>query len=326
MRFGIRKRFKILAPGNSLQKRVGYSLAFARLILVPVIFLAVYYLFEMGWIIDRIVNTDAPAAAGAQQASIEMLEARRAERNYLLLHDPAYTEANRQSIRQIKEMLGEIKILEPQDSDAIGKAMDSLELYEKGLGSAVAATEQPGSESGDPVRVAVKAYEKDLDDLLRTAKYKRRSQLVDELRKRVGSFDVQVSETAQERNPALQQVSGDLQSSSQQVLTTLSELEAQNWKRVEWDHRHARTLLSHAEWALSIVSALTLLFSVWVSFVLPRQVVKPLVSLREAVDHAAHGENATDLDVEGKGEVAELALSVRNLIARLQQAGEVKMG
>jgi hypothetical protein len=81
MRLGIRKKFKILAPGNSLRKRVAYSLAIARFILVPVIFLAVYYLFEMGWIVDRIVNVDAPAATLAQQASIETLEARRAERN-----------------------------------------------------------------------------------------------------------------------------------------------------------------------------------------------------------------------------------------------------
>jgi hypothetical protein len=40
---------------------VALSLAIARLILVPVIFLAVYYLFEMRWIVDRIVNVDAPA-------------------------------------------------------------------------------------------------------------------------------------------------------------------------------------------------------------------------------------------------------------------------
>lgn len=326
MRLGFRKKFKILAPGNSLQKRVGYSLAFARLILVPVIFLAVYYLFEMGWIVDRIVNTDAPAAAGAQQASIEMLEARRAERNYLLLHDPSYIEANRESVRQTKEMLGEIKVLEPQDSEAIGKAMDSLELYESRFSAEADAMRQPGSASGDPVRVVVKAYERDLDDLLRTANNKRRSQLVDELRKRVDSFDAQVSETAQATNPALQQVSGDLQSSSEQVLTTLSNLEAQNWKRVEYDHKEARRLIFQAEWALSIVSALTLIFSVWVSLILPRQVVKPLVSLREAVDHAAEGESAIEFEIEGKGEVAQLALSVRNLIARLQHGGELRAG
>ena len=74
-----------------------------------------------------------------------------------------------------------------------------------------------------------------------------------------------------------------------------------------------------AEWALSIVSAITLLFSVWVSFILPRQVVKPLISLREAVDHAAQRDGAIDLEIEGRGEVADLALSVRNLIVQLRQ-------
>src|ERR1700755_3591879 len=98
MRLGIRKTFRILAPGNSLRKRVAYSLAIARLILVPVIFLAIYYLFQMGWIVDRIVNLDAPAATLAQQASIKMLEARRAERDYFLLRNEKDVEANRDSL------------------------------------------------------------------------------------------------------------------------------------------------------------------------------------------------------------------------------------
>ena len=90
MRWRIRKTFRIFAPGNSLRKRVAYSLAIVRLILVPVIFLAVYYLFAMGRIGDRIVNTDAPAAKLAEQAAIETMEARRAARNYVLLQDPEY--------------------------------------------------------------------------------------------------------------------------------------------------------------------------------------------------------------------------------------------
>jgi hypothetical protein len=90
MKFGIQRSFKILAPGNSLRRRIAYSLALVRLILVPVIFLVVYHLFRMSWIVDRTVNVDAPAATLAQQASIEMLEARRAERNFFLLHEANY--------------------------------------------------------------------------------------------------------------------------------------------------------------------------------------------------------------------------------------------
>ncbi len=53
--------------------------------------------------------------------------------------------------------------------------------------------------------------------------------------------------------------------------------------------------------------------------VTPRQVMKPPISLREAVDHAAQGDCAIDLEIEGRGEVADLALSVRNLIVQLRQ-------
>lgn len=319
MRLGIRKTFRILAPGNSLRKRVAYSLAIARLILVPVIFLAVYYLFEMGWIVDRIVNLDAPAAKLAQGASIEILEARRAERNYLLLHDPIYRAANRESLARSREILSQIQDLEPQDSPEAQKALEALGVYEQRFGAAESAMAQPGQGDADRIQAVVRAYEKDLNDLLRGAKLKRREQLIVELRNRVGSFDTQISETVQEGNPALGPVTADLQTSSQEVLRLLSELETRNWKRVEGDHREARRLMRSAEWALSIVSAITLLFSVWVSFILPRQVVKPLISLREAVDHAAHGDSAIDLEIEGRGEVADLALSVRNLIVQLRQ-------
>jgi nitrogen fixation/metabolism regulation signal transduction histidine kinase len=113
-------------------------------------------------------------------------------------------------------------------------------------------------------------------------------------------------------------VTADLQTLSQEVLRLLSELETENWTRVETDHKEARRLIRQAEWALSIVSALTLLFSVWVSLILPRQVVKPLISLREAVDHAAQGHSAIDFEIEGRGEVADLAKSVQNLIAQLR--------
>src|SRR5882672_7566519 len=98
MRWRIRKSFKIFAAGSLLRKRVAYSMAIVRLILVPVIVLAVYYLYVMGRIVERIVNVDAPAAKLAEQASIEILEARRAARNYVLFQDPEYLRENQKSI------------------------------------------------------------------------------------------------------------------------------------------------------------------------------------------------------------------------------------
>ena len=143
------KSFKILAPGNSLRRRTAYSLALVRLILVPVISLAVYYLFRMGWIVDRIVNVDAPASALAQQASIEMLEARRAERNYLLLHDAAYLAANHEAVAKVQQTLDDIRNLDTNDQEALQKAKEALALYERQFAEAATDLERPGQAPTD---------------------------------------------------------------------------------------------------------------------------------------------------------------------------------
>jgi CHASE3 domain sensor protein len=200
-----------------------------RLILAPVIFLAVYYLFRMSWIVDRIVNIDAPAATLAQRASIEMLEARRAERNFLLLHDANYLGTNRESIGKTQHVLEQIRNLEPEEE--LQKASEALTLYRRQFSAAAAAVERSGPGTTDRVQAVVRAYEQDLNNLLKRSAHTRREQLAEELRKRVNSFDAQISETAQQENPELQRITEDLQTSSQEVLRQASGLEAVNWDR-----------------------------------------------------------------------------------------------
>lgn len=319
MRWRIRKSFKIFAPGSSLRKRVAYSLAIVRLILVPVIFLAVYYLFAMGRIVDRIVNVNAPAAKLAEQASVEILEARRAARNYVLFQDPEYLRANQESLTKVRQMLVRIGNLEPDEETIVQKGLGAVNRYQQQFSSAVSTMAESREEPDERLREAVLAYEKDLDALVKAARHERRAQLIQELRTQVGSFDTQITEAIQAANPALRQVSPDLWASSQETLQLTSDMEQENWGRVQLDHQEARQLIRRAEWTLSIVSAATLVFSVWVSLILPRQVTKPLVSLKEAVDHAATGNYEIDFKLHGGGEVMELAKSVQNLTSLLRR-------
>jgi CHASE3 domain sensor protein len=319
MRWKIRKSFKIFAPGSSLRKRVAYSLAIVRLILVPVIFLAVYYLFAMGRIVDRIVNVDAPAAKLAEQASIEILEARRAAQNYLLFQDPEDLRGNQESLRNVGQMLVRIGDLEPDEESTVQKGLDAVNRYQQQFASASSTIQETRQEPEERLRAAVLAYERNLDVLVEEFRHKKRAQLIQELRARVVSFDTQITEAIQAANPALRQVTPDLRASSQEALQLTADMEQENWRRVQMDHQEARQLLHRAEWTLSIVSAVTLLFSVWASFVLPGQVAKPLVSLKEAVDHAATGNFEIDFEVHGGGEVVELAKSVQNLTSLLRR-------
>jgi CHASE3 domain sensor protein len=314
-----RKPFRVFARGSSLRRRVAYSLAIVRLILVPVILLAIYYLFAMGRIVDRIVSVQAPVATMAQQASIEMLDARRAEKNYILLHSPEDLEANRQALSRLEQTLAACADLQPEEKPTLDRIQHQIHSYRQRFQEVVDRMGQPVAAPSVRIGEVVQAYEKDLNDLLKHSRGRSRGELVEELRARVGSFDSQITATFATDDPALRQATVDLRTTSDDVLTLARQLEKRSWERMQHSHEQARALIRRAEWVLIIVSSLTLILSVWVSFTLPRAVVRPLVDLKSAVDHAAAGNYEIEFDVQGEAEVVQLAESVRSLIAHLRE-------
>jgi nitrogen fixation/metabolism regulation signal transduction histidine kinase len=305
----------VLLQGFSLRRRVALSLALVRLILVPVIFLAVYYLFAMGSIVDRIVNVDAPVATNAERASIEMLDARRAEANYFLLRDPDDIARNRESLRQLESTIQTCRTLQPEEKPTFDDLEAQITFYRSSFNHAV---ERLGESNLPPIqslRQVVRNYKKDLDEVLANSPRESRTRLIEMLRARVESFDAEVAAKMEANDPEIRQTSRDLTTASQRIINLSTELESRGWQRVQKDHERARALLIRAEVVGGIISIITLLVSIWVSFTLPRQVVKPLTDLKEAVDHAAAGNYEIEFNVKGDGEVVELADSVRDLIA-----------
>jgi len=314
-----RRRFTVLLEGFSLRRRVALSLALVRLILVPVIFLAVYYLFAMASIVDQIVSVDAPVATNAERASIEMLDARRAETNYFLLHDPDDIARNRESVQKLEGIIRSCRTLQPEERPTLDQLQTQVTFYRTSFDHAVQQLGQSNLPPIQSLRQVVHTYQKDLDDVLTHTPHASRERMIDMLRARIESFDEEVAAKVEENDPQIRQTSRDLATASQKIINLSTGLESRSWARVQKDHKRARNLLMRAEIIGGIVSLLTLLVSIWVSFTLPRQVVKPLTDLKQAVDHAAAGNYEIEFNVKGDGEVVELADSVRNLIAHVRE-------
>ncbi len=319
MSWRTREPTKVFARGASLRRRVVYSLAIVRLILAPVILLSIYYLFAVSRIVDRIVSVDAPVATLAQRAYQDMNEARRSERDYLLLHDPADVEENRQALARLEQIVVTCVNLQPEEGKAIEEIQYEVGVYRDRFAGIVGRMGKSVEAPRERLQQVVRAYSKDLTELLTHADGYSQGKLVEELRNRVGSFDAQITATIEAEDPTLHRTTSDLRQSSNKILELTSELERRSWERVRRNHEEARKLVHRAEWVLLIVSGLTLLLSVWVSFVLPRAVVKPLIDLKAAVDRAAGGNYEIEFDVQGEGEVIQLADSVRNLIAHVRE-------
>lgn|SRR5487761_211513 len=318
----VREPLRVFAPGTSLRRRVAYSLAIVRLILFPVIALPVYYLFEMSFIVDRIVRVDAQVATLAEGVSIQMLNARRMELNYFLFHDPQDLQNSHQTLDQMQSTLGECERLQPVDKGRIKQIQALIVDYRQQFDSAVQQMGSRPESSGRRFQEVVRAYEQNLDDLLKRSRRESRASLLEKLRSQSGSFDSQVAAALAAGDPVLRNATEALQRSGGQILQLSAALERDSWNRVRQDHEQARYLVHRAEWVLAIVSLLVVVLSVLVSIILPRQVVKPLMDLKAAVDHAAGGNYEIEFDVQGKGEVARLANSVKLLIAHVSEKSE----
>jgi len=181
----------------------------------------------------------------------------------------------------------------------------------------VAAMGQSGNAPRERIDAVVRNYERDLNGLVQKDSRKSRATLVDELRTQVESFDAEITNTVETGDPTFRRYASDIESSSHKVFDLTSGLEARNWQRVQDDHRDAQMLLRRAEWVLSIVSAAVILLSVWITVTLPREIVKPLISLKNAVDDAASGNYQIEFELEGEGEIVDLAKSVCNLISHI---------
>ena len=192
-------------------------------------------------------------------------------------------------------------------------------LYQQRLGEAVIRMGEPSRAPTGRIQAVVKVYEADLENLLRRSRHQSRAQLMEALHARLGALDEEITSALETEDPALRQITVELRTPAAEVLQRLGDLEKRSWNRVERGHQKTRALIRRAEWVLGIVSALTLLVSIAISFVLPRQVVKPLLDLKAAVDHAAAGNYEVEFDVKGEGEVVQLARSVRNLIAHVRE-------
>ncbi len=309
----------VFLQGFSLRRRVVVSLALVRLILVPVIFLAVYYLFAMASIVDRIVSVDAPVATNAERASIDMLDARRAETSYLLLHDPDDIAHNRESLQQLESIIQTCRTLQPEETPTLDELEEQISIYRISFNRAVFRLGQSKMPPVESLREVVRTYQKDLDDVLRNSGRESRATLIETLRARIGSFDGEVAAKLEENDPEIRLASQEMATASQRIVNLSTDLEDRSWQRVQKDHQRARGLLFRAELIGGIVSALTVLVSIWISFTLPRQVVRPLTDLKQAVDHASAGNYEIMFDVKGQGEVVELAASIRKLLAHVRE-------
>ncbi len=307
----------------SMKGRIGLGITISRLIFLPVIFLAVYYIAGMVNATNQIATVDAKVARLAEQIISEIGEMRRAEKNYLLLKDPTY-------LKKINE-LSQLVIAQIEDGLLISSTERSRFAAMKVAVKAYVTNIEIISQSSEPVQDAaalnqfssmVQSYQERIDSLLAVAKRSRSqqeiSQSIDAISNEAMSFDSFIVKSVIDSEPKRSKLLEELKSKGDEIALLARQVNENSWKQVEEARSGAEQLGNRATLLITITLGFTLLLSFALTWYLPRRVMHPIREITQALRKASNGDYDVFLHLSAKDELGELVNEFHNLINHMR--------
>jgi nitrogen fixation/metabolism regulation signal transduction histidine kinase len=307
----------------SMRGRIGLGITLSRLIFLPVIFLAIYYLAGMVKATNQIATVDAKAARIAEQIISEIGELRRAEKNYLLLKDPSYlkkmNELSQLVIAQIEDGL----LISSTERNRFARMKEAVRAYVTNI-EIISQSTEPGQDVAALKQFSkmVRNYQSRIDSLLTVAKGSRSqeeiSQSIDVISNEAMSFDRFIVQSVIASEPKRFKLFEGLQSKGDEIANLARLINENSWKKVEEERSHAEELGNRATLLITVTLVVTLLLSFAFTWYLPRKVLHPIRAITQALRKASNGNYDVFLHLSAKDELGELVYEFHNFIEHVR--------
>jgi len=303
----------------SMRGRIGLGITLSRLIFLPVIFLAIYYLAGMVNATNQIATVDAKAARIAEQIISEIGDLRRAEKNYLLLKDPSYlkrmNELSQLVIAQIEDGL----LISSTERNRFARMKEAVRAYVTNI-EIISQSTEPGQDVAalKQFSAMVRNYQSRIDSLLTVAKGSRSqeeiSRSIDVISNEAMSFDRFIVQSVIASEPKRSKLFEALQSKGDEIAESARLINENSWKKVEEERSHAEELGNRATLLITVTLVVTLLLSFAFTWYLPRKVLQPIRAITRALRKASNGNYDVFLHLSAKDELGELVYEFHNFI------------
>lgn len=310
--------------GHTIQAKIGWSFTLIRGLLYPVVILAMIYFFWMARLVNQIAQEDARLIRIAELLDVNFLEVRKAEKNFVLLGDRTYLDRHRVSTRTLRALLAEGKML--------AKGEPGFAAIERTLGEYLAAFDElalqgPVDRAARRRSVAAsllaeyqRGVEAELEAFRKLAPsrpaYER---LARSLRDRLAALVIPLETATQGEEPAIPPpLFQRLRQAGDEVQRLALELAERNWQELETHRQQALHLRRTGLWVIGIVLTLTFSLNTFLTYLLPRRILRPVRELTDACRRIEAGDLTVELDGRRQDELGDLARAFNGMLAAIR--------
>jgi HAMP domain-containing protein len=328
MRWYFWKRWGRYGNRLSMKGRIGLGIAASRLIFLPVITLAIYYIANMKDAANRIAYHEVKTARFADQAVQDITEIRKSERDFLLLKDPVHLkeidDKGQKLLQQIEGgLLENNQLIDAGERAKFETFHSQVKHYLNHIQSLTQTIGPSPSIANFPqFPEMVASYQKLVNSMLEAAKSSRSP---DEINRSIVvisnpdlSFDRFVIQTLIGSDANRAGLYKELQAQGTQLEFLARQISQTRWKKVESERTKIEELGDRATLLITVTLVLTLVVSFSFTWYLPRRVLNPLRQITQALRSASSGNYDVFLHLSAKDELGEMVNEFHNLIEHMR--------
>lgn len=298
---------------NSAKNQIRIILFLVAILCLTISFISLLYINEMSNRIKMIVDEDAKMADLGEYLSIQMLEARRDEKNFVIYQDTVYIQNNIQKIDQMHKIIAGIH---PQALDyhtLLDSIASELSIYQNNIQN-LKKILQEDPRTLSRLQRQLQTYERDLAQL----KNSNEASSVDQLQLAIMSVSSKLSSERTALFMDLKTVGDRIQTLGQNIA------DQANLSLVKHSNDGIRYSIKAQRNIFTLLFLITFIL-VYVIYALPRRIFAPYNRIIRALEAIGRGETDTKLPIfKKRSEFSDLSDAFQEAVYKLQTFGAMK--
>jgi len=312
----------------SIKTRVLLSLCLVFIVILPVVALSLYYIDGMRRIIGR-VRIDEELIKAATSVELNILKAKEAEEDYLLLRESTSVKAYRNAIETAINRLESTLKISTKEQDTIERIIQQLREYRLDFEELVSVSSQGAWDiQTQYLEDRISEYQRAYDTLLLQARTaatpEERSRLSNEARKYANSLDYLITDALKNRSPRQKALIGGFSENRKNILALAFQIVTQSASDEQKDSNKIEHLNARATRNIITTLIITMLIGIYLIVSLPKSIVKPIRRITSIIKQAEAGDLDVLVATSSKDEVGELARFLNKLLTYLNTLDKLK--
>jgi len=321
----------------SLRFKITIGLLVVMLLILPAVFVSLFYLSRILDTVDEITEQDVEILRIADQINLKINQARRAESNYQWLRAPEPLEKNRELIREVISLADSGSRLVGQDAMFI-RIRDAATMYNSHMVNLEEIVENSPVLKSDYSRRQeyyriVTDFKKKYFELLEEAdkaEGAERDSLQAEIVRYITEFSPEadmddIFPTTETDRTGEEYTRDALNRESLVISTTAVEIGLLAHKNIKLHRQESRLINEQAKRNTVIIVIITLFISISMVLRWPSKMVRPLTLLTNALERAASGEPTPILETRFEEELRSLIIWYNRFTTRTRKFSQLRI-